>query len=244
LISLGNSYDNLPLNTLLKPDQIINIFQFQNDSSCHLIIENLTYQSTHPPLFFCLLNIWLGKLQKSDINLLWQLRILPAFFGVITVYLIYLLNRYLFSRKNALFASALMAVSPLGIYLAQEARHYTIAMVLILLGLILLVRNIDDLEKGKISLKMWLMWSIVMGLSFYAHYYCLLAYISQVFSFLLYLFIRGKYWQITLRYAQKYFSFLSNNLLINKLCQPFILILAKFQRISITTELIQIKQKQ
>lgn len=204
LISLGNSYEHLPLNTLIHPQDIINIFQFNHDSSCPVVMETLTYQSTHPPLFFCLVNVWLRKWQNSAMNLWWQLRILPAIFGVIIVYLIYVLNRYLSSRKNALLATGLMAVSPFGIYLSQEARHYTLAMLLILLGLILLVRNIDNLAKDKTEFKLWLVWSIVMGVSFYSHYYCLLAYVAQLCSLIFYLFVHSKYGKFTLQSIHNY----------------------------------------
>ena len=243
LVSLGNSYDNLPLNSLIHPQDIINIFQFQNDSSCSVIIETLTDQSTHPPLFFCLLNIWLRKWQNSDMNLLWQLRILPAVFGVVIVYLIYVLNRSLSSQKNALFASALMAVSPFGIYLSQEARHYTLAILLILLGLILLIRNIKDLEQGKTELKFWLMWSIVMGISFYCHYYCLLAYIAQLCSLALYLFIHSKYVEIILQYVNNFIFFIGKRIHIDQIFQPFIIFLDSLKKISISTHRIKLDQK-
>ena len=243
LVSLGNSYDNLPLNTLIHPQDVINIFQFQNDSSCAVITNTLTYQSTHPPLFFCLLNIWLRKWHNSQMNLLWQLRILPAVFGVIIVYLIYILNRSFSSQKNALFAAALMAVSPFGIYLSQEARHYTLAMLLILLGLILLIRNIKDLEEGKTELKFWLIWSIVMGISFYCHYYCLLAYIAQLCSLFFYLFIHSKYLGITLQYIDNCISLIGKSIHINKIFQPFIIIFDSLKKISITTHKIKLDKK-
>jgi uncharacterized membrane protein len=236
LVSLGNSYDQLPLNTLIYPQDIINIFQFNNESSCRVVIETLTYQSTHPPLFFCLLNVWLRKWHNSDINLLWQLRILPTLFGVVIVYLVYVLNRYLSSRNNALFATALMAVSPFGIYLSQEARHYTLAMLLILLGLILLVRNIDNLEKDKTDLKLWFLWSIVMGVSFYSHYYCLLAYIAQLCSLFFYLFVNSKYAKLTLQSLHNYLP-------LEKVFKPFINLVDGLETIDIDQGKIKLKPK-
>ena len=68
------------------------------------------------------------------------MRSLPALIGVIEIAAIYCLNRLVFSKSAALMAAALMAVSPFAVYLSQEARHYTLPMLLTTLALLGLIK--------------------------------------------------------------------------------------------------------
>ncbi|MDY7016291.1 MAG: hypothetical protein SVX43_22375, partial [Cyanobacteriota bacterium] len=97
IFSLGESFDNIPLNSIISLSQIPFLFALEPDASCGEIARNLAVQSTHPPLFFCLMHEGLVGLSVFDFPLAWQLRILPALFGIATIAAIYLLNRLAFS---------------------------------------------------------------------------------------------------------------------------------------------------
>ncbi|MEC4867747.1 MAG: hypothetical protein SAJ11_16880, partial [Jaaginema sp. PMC 1078.18] len=77
LFSLGQSFENLPLGEVIPIAEVKTLFQLQPGIGCGAIAQHLTAQSTHPPLFFCLMNRWLWALQGTDLPLIWQLRALP-----------------------------------------------------------------------------------------------------------------------------------------------------------------------
>lgn len=175
LFSLGHRYDDIPRETLLPLADLLGALTWQSQS-CGAIAQSISQQSTHPPLFFCLMNQWLGALQHSGHSLLWQVRSLPALFGVGAIAAVYALNRVAFSHKAGLWAAGLMAVSPFAVYLSQEARHYTLPMLAIALSLIPFVQ----IGKTKTPWWSWLAWIGLNSLGFYIHYFCLLAFIGQV----------------------------------------------------------------
>ncbi|HEY9809323.1 MAG TPA: glycosyltransferase family 39 protein [Halomicronema sp.] len=188
LFSVGRSYQDIPLDTLFSVDQLQEIFKFNPASSCSQIANNLVRQSTHPPLFFCLIHYWLSLVGK---NLLppsslwvWQLRFLPAFFGVILIPVIYCLSRIAFSPKAGLLAAFFAAVSPFGVYLSQEARHYTLPILLISFSLLCLIVIQKDYENQR-PLRFWVgaIWAFVNTLGFYIHYFFILAFLAQILTF-------------------------------------------------------------
>jgi uncharacterized membrane protein len=177
LFSLGHRYDDIPRETLLPLQDLLGALTWQ-PQSCGSIAQSISQQSTHPPLFFCLMHQWLGALRNSGHSLLWQVRSLPALFGVGAIAAVYALNRVAFSHKAGLWAAGLMAVSPFAVYLSQEARHYTLPMLTIALSLIPFVQ----IGKAKTPLPWWswLAWIGLNSLGFYIHYFCLLAFLGQV----------------------------------------------------------------
>jgi uncharacterized membrane protein len=80
----------------------------------------------------------------------------------------------------AQLAAALMAVSPYGIYLAQEARHYTLAVLLIIASLACLIVTVRCWEK-KISLPtaIVLAWIAINSLGVATHYFFGLALVAE-----------------------------------------------------------------
>ena len=129
---------------------------------------------------------WLAWTSPTEQDLVSKLRYLPAIFGLTTVVAIYGVNRIAFSPKAGLIAAGLMAVSPFGVYLSQEARHYTLPMLLIslsLLGLIKIQRDIIEIQQTRFSI--WLGWTIVNAIGLYVHYFCILAFIAQIGTLIL-----------------------------------------------------------
>ncbi|CDN15785.1 hypothetical protein RintRC_0056 [Richelia intracellularis] len=107
-----------------------------------------------------------------------KLRTLPAVLGILTIPVMYGTNRLAFSRIAGLMAAVVMAVSPFAVYLSQEARHYTLPMVLISLSLwILLQIQKDIFHRKKLNIGVWLAWVGVHTISLYVHYFCILALI-------------------------------------------------------------------
>ena len=188
LMGLGHTYENVPLEALVPLNRLVQVFTLQPETTCPQIAQTLALQSTHPPLFFCLMHGWLSGLRDSDLSLAWQLRALPALFGAIAIAAIYALNRVAFSPTAGLAGAAVMAVSPFAIYLSQEARHYTLPMVLIALALLALVQIQRDLFPGnrlqrrRLRPWVWVGWVAVNAIALYVHYFCLLSFAAQVIT--------------------------------------------------------------
>ncbi len=184
LLSLGERYQDVPLDVLFPLSALQPVFRLQPDISCSEIAQSVATQSTHPPLFFCLMHQWLSWVEPVAQPLSWKLRALPACFGVGAIAAIYYLNRVVFSPTAGLMGAALMAVSPFGVYLSQEARHYTLPMLLITLGLLGLIQiqQAFYFQRQLPRLAVWLSWGIVNSIGCYVHYFFILAFIAQVLT--------------------------------------------------------------
>ncbi|MGB7443975.1 MAG: glycosyltransferase family 39 protein [Coleofasciculaceae cyanobacterium] len=181
LFSLGHSYNDLPLEVVFSASTLRETFTLKEGTSCRDIAQLLANQSTHPPLFFCLLHSWLGWVGTQ--SLVWAVRSLPALIGVAAIAAIYLLNRFAFSPVAGLMAAALMAVSPFAVYLSQEARHYTLPILLITLALLALIKIINPLSsRQKPSLILWLSWGVINSIGCYVHYFFILTFVAQLLT--------------------------------------------------------------
>lgn len=179
LFSLGHTYQDVPLDAVLPLSAFEQIFTLNPQTTCAQITKTVSVQSVHPPLFFCGMHQWLGWLNPLPVSWVWKLRSLPALFGVAAIAALYLLNRIAFSAKAGLVGAALMAVSPFAVYLSQEARHYTLPMLLVILALIGLYAMLIDLQNQRFRLLVWLGWIGVNSIGFYIHYFFLLAFFAQ-----------------------------------------------------------------
>lgn len=186
ILTFGQGYQGIPTEELIPLDQLSLLFQYQNQS-CSEIAHGLAQQSSHPPLFFCLMHQWLGLVQQipfSDISLAIQLRLLPAILGIIGVFLLYHLNKESFSPRAGLIGAILMAVSPFAVYLSQEARQYTLGLILITIALFALIKIIKQSQGGLID---WLLWGIANSLGIYTHYFFLLSFFAQILTLFIFL---------------------------------------------------------
>lgn len=106
-----------------------------------------TAADIQPPLYYLL--IWETDALFGPSE--WALRFPSVIFGVLTVPLIYILARYLFSASPQRpasaphLAAALLAVSPVMVYYAQEARMYTLLVFEATLASYLLLRILHPL---------------------------------------------------------------------------------------------------
>ena len=186
IFTMGRSYQDVPLQVLFPLSALNTLFSFQSGVSCSQIAQTVATESVHPPLFFCLLYGWVGWLHSwteglGIENWVWVLRSFPALIGVGGIAALYGLNRVAFSPRAGLIGAALMAVSPFAVYLSQEARHYTLPMLLMaiaLLGLIEIQR--DLMSPNRFRPVVWLGWCVVNVIGLYTHYFCAIALVAQV----------------------------------------------------------------
>ena len=80
---------------------------------------------TNPPLYYLLLNLTTKGLGDSEFGL----RVVSLLLGLLAIPLAYQLVRRQFDSRAGVFAAALVALSPLLWWAAQEARMYTLLAV-------------------------------------------------------------------------------------------------------------------
>ena len=89
----------------------------------------------------------------------WGVRLPAALFGVLAVYLTYLIGRRLYGDKVGLWAAFLLAVSPWHLMLSRPGYEAGVALMLLLLGVYLLILAVDQR-----NLKYWILSGITFGL--------------------------------------------------------------------------------
>lgn len=175
VFSLGNSFLQVPLDQAISSEILLEPLKPMPSASIEAVVGNLFRESNHPPLYFLLTHFWLKLFPVTEGGFVsaWSVRSLSAMIGVATIPATFVLGWLAFrSRLVAQVAAAFMAVSPFGIYLAQEARHYTLPTLWILISLCCLViaaRRLRDREV--LPLNVCMIWIIVNGLGIATHYF-------------------------------------------------------------------------
>lgn len=85
-----------------------------------------TARDINPPLFYVLESLSLGMIGHSA----WTLRVLPAALATLTTLTMYLAGKRLYGRATGAWAAVLYALSRPGLSYAQEARMYSLLMLL------------------------------------------------------------------------------------------------------------------
>lgn len=174
VFSLGNTFLGVPLDQAIAPDTLLQPLQLNPAASIGDVVDNLVTQDNHPPLYFMLAYLWM-KLFPSDGGLvsLFGARLLPAILGAASIPCIYLLGRVAFrSSLVGHLAAAMMAVSPYGVFLAQEARHYSLAALWVTASLTCLVIATRHIQ-NRTPLPIWiaLLWVGINALGVATHYF-------------------------------------------------------------------------
>ncbi len=174
VFSLGNSFQAVPLNQVIPLDVLLQPLQLNPTAGITDVVQHLLQESNHPPLYFILAHWWM-HLWQPEVGLVsvWGARSLSAIFGAASIPATYTLSWLAFrSRLISHLAAAISAVSPYGIFLAQEARHYTLAILWIIASLSCLVIATRHIQHRK-PLPVWIVatWIIVNFLGMSTHYF-------------------------------------------------------------------------
>jgi uncharacterized membrane protein len=174
VFGLGHSFQTVPLDQVISADVLLQPLAPQPETGVQAVVKRLLTESNHPPLYFILTHGWLQLFPiEQPVMLSWAARSLSALFGVLTVPAVFLLGWVGFqSKRVGQIAAALMAVSPFGIYLAQEARHYTLPTIWGSLSLCCFVQAAAAI-RDRTRLPLWLIlaWIGVNGLGIATHYF-------------------------------------------------------------------------
>jgi len=184
VFSLGNSFRGVPIDRAIDLSTLLQPLQLRADADTADVLSNLLLESNHPPVYFMLAHWWMRLFGPTEDSLVWIGRALPALLGVISVPAIYFLGKFAFSsRLVGQCAAAMMAVSPYGIYLAQEARHYTLGILLVIASLFCLALAAKKLQQ-RAPLPIWavLLWVVVNCLGIAVHYFFVLTLCAEAIA--------------------------------------------------------------
>ena len=187
VFSLGNSFYNVPLNQFIDLQTLLEPLRLNPNAGIADVVNLLLTESTHPPLYFVLTHLWL-KLFPSTTGLVsvWAARSLSALLGVLSIPAIFYFAK-LVSRSlvSAQIAAAMMAVSPYGIFLATQARHYTLVILITIASLSCFVAAFRSFEEGK-TIPLWLVfvWIGINCIGIATHYFFVLTLAAMAIAFI------------------------------------------------------------
>ncbi|VXD23979.1 conserved membrane hypothetical protein [Planktothrix serta PCC 8927] len=174
VFSLGHGLKTIPLDQMISADILLSPLRFESATQPADVVYHLFTESNHPPLYFWLNHFWMKLFSiEGELVSLTVARSLSSILGVLSIPAIFSLSYFAF--RSLIFAqitAALMAVSPYGIYLSQESRHYTITILWIIASLSYFVKAIRSLEGEKpLSIIQVIGWIMVNGLGIATHYF-------------------------------------------------------------------------
>ena len=120
----------------------------------------------HPPLFYVVLHGWMDLFGTGDV----AVRALSGIFGLLTLPLVWILGRRKGGPVLAWVAVAVVALSPFAVRYSNETRMYSLVILLVTVGWIL----IDDvITRGRATFLRFFAIAIVGAALLYSHYWSL-----------------------------------------------------------------------
>ncbi len=136
------------------------------------IIEDIYTTSVHaseyfesggmPPFYFVIANYWTRLVGLSEA----KLRFLSAIFGVISIYIVFLIGKAIFDNRVGLVSALIVSINYLHIQYSQEARPYSLVVLLTLLTVYFII---NALKQQKIVY--WFAYTLSAVLLIYTHYF-------------------------------------------------------------------------
>ncbi len=125
------------------------------------MLSQIIKADIHPPFYNLLLHFWIVP-STSEL----YIRSLSALFSIITIWIVYLIGKNLFSAKVGIIASLITSISSYQIYYAQEARLYAFITLLCVLSLLAFIRALRTR-----STKTWILLCLINILALYTYIY-------------------------------------------------------------------------
>lgn len=185
VFSLGNNFTSIPLNQIILSETLLQPLQINPNATISDVVNLLLNEDNHPPLYFVLLHLWLQLFSASGETVnLWAGRALPVLFGILAIPAFYFVTKSIFRSSLIAHISALLiAVSPYSIFISQEARHYTCAVLLVILSLSCFLKSAQYLAlKKKLPSSFILGWIILNSIGLSVHFFFGLAFLAEIMS--------------------------------------------------------------
>ena len=199
VLSLGNSFQSVPLDRIISFQDLLAPLIPNPRATIGEIVARVSMEDRQPPIYFGLAHWWmqLFPTQGGFANL-WGARALAAGWGILLIPCTYVCSYLAFgwqdravggkalpqdprvARSIANFTAAMVAVSPYGVFISQEARHYSLAIVWVTISVSCLAIGCQYLD-GRQKLPIWLMmvWVVVNVLGLGTHYFFSIVLFAQ-----------------------------------------------------------------
>lgn len=125
-------------------------------------------------IYFLLMRAWI-HVGSSE----FLVRLPSALFGIASIPLTYVVGRKFTGEMPSLVAAALLAFSPSAVYYSQEARSYSLAILMALLSTYFFVAAVEENRARD-----WVLWTVCGIGSFYSHDLAALVLAAQALSLL------------------------------------------------------------
>lgn len=192
VFSLGHSFKSIPLGEVLTINDLLEILRPLPQPNPQAVIDGLLDEDNHPPFYFVLAHFWYRLFPQDGQYLSLAIgRSLPVIFGTLAVPLAYGCVKWIWGKEQerlAQFTALTMAVSPYGIFISQEARHYTFAILWGLLSLACCLKSAQYLRnKQSLPIYLTILWILVNGLGVSVHFFMVLLIIAEGLALLFWL---------------------------------------------------------
>lgn len=152
-------------------DEVYSI-SFVNQSWSQLW-EIISQREANMTIYYILLKIWVGAFGDSE----FMVRSLSVIFAIAGVIMTYAVAVCLFNIRIGLTSSFILAVNAFFIYYAQEARGYTLLLLLVTCSMYLFIRAIEMQHY-----RYYIALGMTNALVLYSHFFGFFVLIAQVFS--------------------------------------------------------------
>ncbi len=129
-----------------------------------------TARDVHPPLYYLSLHYWIKLFGTSE----FAARSLSAGFTLVTVVVMYMLVKRLFSRSAASLAALFLALGPFLVRYGQEARMYAMVAFLMSLATLFLVYATTTTKKY-----WYYLYGLTIAAALYTHYYTIFVILAH-----------------------------------------------------------------
>ncbi|MCB8926166.1 MAG: ABC transporter permease [Ardenticatenaceae bacterium] len=136
----------------------------------------------NPPFYFILLHFWIQIFGDSEV----ALRFLSALFGALALGAMYLVGRKLLGREGGLISTFLLAISLFHVAFSQEARAYSLMVLLVLVSMWLFLRLLE--KPDRLTTTGYVLSNVLL---LYTHFYGVF-FVAVQNLFWLYLFWRQR----------------------------------------------------
>jgi 4-amino-4-deoxy-L-arabinose transferase-like glycosyltransferase len=123
------------------------------------------YVDIHPPLYVAFMHVWNGCFGDSE----WSLRLPPLLCGIASIPLVYWTGHRLVGRTAALWAAALLTLSPVHVWYSTEARLYAPMLTSTLLAVGTCDRLLDPDHPR--THRLWWLHALNLAVLLTLHYY-------------------------------------------------------------------------
>jgi uncharacterized membrane protein len=182
VLSLGNSLDAVPLDRPIDFSDLLAPLQPNPAATMGDVMWHVALAERQPPLYLTIAHLWMQLFPPvGGLVNLWGARALPAVIGSLTIPAIYTCSYFIWrSPLIAHLTTAMLALSPYGVYIAQEAHHYTLAVFWVTLSISLFARAYSDLSQHQKLPYVWVwLWIVVNNLAIATNYLAGIAIASE-----------------------------------------------------------------